>query len=123
MQTPAQIVFLGLDRSDAIEERIQTKLTKLEQFTKNITAARVVVEYHHKNPSQQNRRGKPFLITVTISLPGEDLVSRSALGDDPGQLKEHEDISVALRDAFTAMERQLKDLVEKRREEYRSATR
>lgn len=120
MQTPAQIVFHGIDHSDAFEQRIQEKITKLEQHFNSIMSCRVVVEYHHKNTSREHKRGEPYLVTVSVSLPGEDFVARSDRGDDPALMKEHEDIGAALRDAFATMERQLRAAIEKRRAEHRT---
>ncbi|WP_041793964.1 HPF/RaiA family ribosome-associated protein [Pararhodospirillum photometricum] len=120
MQSPAQIVFHGIDHSDAVEERIREKLAKLEQFHKNITSSRVVVELHHKNTSHVHKRGEPFLISVFVAVPGEDLVARSDRGKESDELKAHEDIGVALRDAFDSMERQLRDLADRRKTELKS---
>ncbi|GEO80409.1 HPF/RaiA family ribosome-associated protein [Pararhodospirillum oryzae] len=119
MQSPAQIVFHGIDHSDAVEERIREKLAKLEQFHKNITACRVVVELHHKNTSQVHKRGEPFLVTISVSVPGEELVASSDPGTPDG-LKAHEDIGLALRDAFESMERQLRDLADRRKSEMKA---
>ncbi|MBK1665203.1 ribose ABC transporter permease [Rhodospirillum rubrum] len=116
MQIPVQIVFRGIDHSDAVEERIREKAAKLEQFHKNITACRVVVEMHHKNTSHVHKRGEPFLISVQVSVPGEDLNAVSSHGKD-ADLKAHEDVGIALRDAFESMERQLRDIAERKRAE------
>ena len=48
MQTPVQIAFHGLDKSDAVEDRIREKVAKLEQFFDRITSCRVTVERHHR---------------------------------------------------------------------------
>lgn len=120
MQNPAQIVFHGIDHSDAVEERIREKIAKLEQYHKNITACRVVVDIHHKNTSHVHKRGEPFLITVHVSLPGEELTASSATGK-ANELKAHEDVGVAIRDAFDSMERQLRDIADKRKAEVKAA--
>lgn len=122
MQTPAQIVFHGIDHSDAFEQRVHEKVAKLEQHFNSILSCRVVVEYHHKNTSHEHKRGEPYLVTVNVSLPGEDFVATSDRGDDPALMKEHQDAGVALRAAFAAMERQLRDSIEKRRTEHRTPT-
>jgi len=105
MQIPLQIAFHGLDHSDAVEDRIREKVDKLEQFCDRITSCRVVVAVHHRNVSSLHRKGEPYNISVTCKVPGDEMVVKRA----PKDPKAHEDINVALRDAFDAMERQLKD--------------
>ena len=117
MQLPVQISFHGLDHSDAVEQRVREKVEKLEQFCKDIVSCRVVVEQHHKNTSNQHHKGEPFHITIKLSVPGDELV----VGRDPKEVHAHEDIGVAIRDAFDSMERQLKSWVGKQRELDRNA--
>ncbi|WP_413204764.1 HPF/RaiA family ribosome-associated protein [Rhodospirillum sp. A1_3_36] len=120
MQIPLQIVFHGIDHSDAVEERINEKVAKLEQFHGNITACRVVVEVHHKNTSHVHKKGEPFCITVHVSIPGEELTATSAHGKET-ELKAHEDVGIALRDAFASMERQLRDISDRKKDEKKAA--
>ncbi|MQX36990.1 HPF/RaiA family ribosome-associated protein [Roseospira navarrensis] len=105
MQTPLQIAFHGLDHSDAVEARVREKVEKLEQFCDRITKCRVVIEVHHKNVSNLHRKGEPYHVSITCSVPGDDLVVKR----DPKEPKAHEDINIALRDAFATMERRVKD--------------
>lgn len=113
MQVPVQVAFHGLDHSDAVEERVHEKVAKLEQFCTDIVSCRVTITVHHKNTSNEHRKGEPYHVAITLKVPGDDLVvKRSPKEDD---LHDHEDVGIALRDAFDAMERQLKDFVERRR--------
>lgn len=113
MQVPVQVSFHGLDHSDAVEERVREKVGKLEQFCSDIISCRVTIELHHKNTSNAHRKGEPYHIALSVSVPGDELVvKQSPKGDE---LHEHEDVGIALRDAFQAMERQVKDYVERRR--------
>ena len=114
MQVPVQISFHGLDSSEAVETRIREKVAKLETYFDRITGCRIVVERHHRNPHASANR-QPYHISIVLDVPGDELVVKR----DPKReesLKDHEDIQVALRDAFAAMERQLKDYVRRRRE-------
>ena len=114
MQVPVQISFHGLDKSEAVETRIREKVAKLEQYFDRITACRVVVERHHKT-SHASTVGQPYHISIVLEVPGDELVvKRDPKRDDT--LKDHEDIQIALRDAFATMGRQLKDYVRRRRE-------
>lgn len=108
MQIPLQITFHGIDHSDAVEQRIREKVGKLEQLCDRITACRVVIERHHKNTSNLHQKGEPFHIRLDLTLPGAELVSKA-------DSSEHQDVYPALRDAFQAMERQLKEALARQR--------
>ena len=100
MSIPAQISFRNFFRSDAVEERIQEKADKLEQYFDRITNCQVVVEARHRS----HNKGKLYHIKIVLSVPGEDVV----VTRDPKDAHAHEDIYVAIRDAFEAVRRQLK---------------
>ncbi len=116
MQIPLQITFHGIDHSDAVEERIREKAAKLEQLFDRITSCRVVIEAHHRNTSSLHRKGEPFHIRIDLTLPGTELVVKR----DPKDAHVNEDILVALKEAFTNMERQLKDYVMRLRGEVKT---
>ncbi|MGB0695414.1 MAG: HPF/RaiA family ribosome-associated protein [Rhodospirillaceae bacterium] len=117
MQIPLQIAFHGLDHSAAVEDRIREKVSKLEQFSNRITSCRVVVEMHHKNTANTHKRGEPFRVSIHVSVPGDELVAHSS----PKDPKAHEDIGIALRDTFQSMERQVRDYMERKRDEAKAS--
>ena len=101
MQMPLQISFLGMEPSPVIEARIREKAAKLERFSDRIVGCRVTVEAPHRH----HRHGKLYNVRIDLSVPGKDVfVGRS------GPLNHaHEDVYVAIRDAFNAAGRQLQD--------------
>ena len=101
MQVPLEIVFHNVDRSAAVEAEVRERVAKLEQFAENITSCRVTVEAPHKNHQQ----GNLFTVRVDLSFPGGEAVANRAPSDNHA----HEDVYVALRDAFKATRRQLQD--------------
>ncbi|MDE0800078.1 MAG: HPF/RaiA family ribosome-associated protein [Rhodospirillaceae bacterium] len=109
MQIPIQITFHGIDKSDAVEGKIKERVDKLGKYSNRIIGCRVVVESHHKSHSNLNTNAAPFHVTIHLSVPGEDLVVRR----DPKEMRAHEDMQIALRDSFEAMERRLKDYTQK----------
>jgi ribosome-associated translation inhibitor RaiA len=120
MQTPVQIAFHGLDKSTAVEDRIREKVAKLEQFFDRITSCRVTVERHHRPRVEEKVKDQPFHVSIFLGVPGDELVvKRDPKGDSA--LKGHEDIQIALRDAFDTMERRLKDYVSRRWRDARQA--
>lgn len=118
MQYPAQITFHGLEHSDAVTARVNEKLAKLEQYCSTIIGARVTIEKHHRNPSAEHRKGEPYHISIELSVPGDTLVVRRDPKDTA--LHDHDDVLLALRDAFLAMGRQVKDYVDRRRDTVRA---
>ena len=118
MQTPTQIAFHGIDKSEAVETRIRDKVAKLEHYFDRITSCRVTVERHHRSHSNLKVNDQPFHVSIVLGVPGEELVVKRD-PKDPTDLKSHEDIQAALRDAFATMERRLKDYVQRRWREAR----
>lgn len=104
MQTALQITVRDFEHSDALDTRIREKAKKLEEFFNQITSCRVVVEMPHKHHHQ----GKHFNVRIDIGVPGKEIVVNH---------DHDEDVYVALRDAFGAAERQLKDYAHKLRGE------
>ena len=101
MQVPLEIVFHGVDHSVAVETAVRKRVEKLEQFADNITSCRVTVEAPHRNHQQ----GNLFAVSVDLHFPGGEVIANRA----PGEKHAHEDVYVALRDAFKAARRQLQD--------------
>lgn len=104
MQIPIQITLRNVDHSDELEKHIREKAKKLESFFEHIISCRVVVEMPHNHKHQ----GKVFNIRIDIGVPGHEIVVNR---------DHHEDVYVALRDAFDAARRQLEDYVHRMRGE------
>jgi ribosomal subunit interface protein len=101
MQHELRIAFRNMDVSEALEQRIRTRVAELEQLCDRITACEVVVEMQHRHKSQ----GRTFQVRVDLTLPGRSVVVRR----EPGVNHGHEDAHVAVRDAFDSARRQLED--------------
>lgn len=101
MQIPLQIVFRGIPHSDAVEANIRKKAGKLEKFCSHIMSCRVAVEAEHHH----HHHGNLYHIRIDITTPQKELVVSREHHDKHA----HEDVYVAIRDAFNAAERQLKD--------------
>jgi ribosomal subunit interface protein len=101
MKLSPEITFRGLSRSAALEADIREKLDKLDRFFPQIMSCRVMVEAQHKHQHQ----GNIYHVRIDLTVPGKEL----AVSRDPGQHQAHEDVYVALRDAFDAARRQLED--------------
>jgi ribosome-associated translation inhibitor RaiA len=101
MQSPLRITFRHIERSAALELRIQELVGRLEHFYDRIIGCHVVIESATRHPS-----GKPaFLVHVELTVPGGAINASSA----PTDLHQHQNSYVAVRDAFEAAKRQLLD--------------
>ncbi len=99
MQIPLQISFHDVDHSDAAEERIRERAEKLEQFNDSIISCRVVVE----KPHHHHHQGQLYNVRIDVKVPGQEFIVKGDKGDHG-----HEDIYIAIRDAFDSMERQIR---------------
>ncbi len=107
MQRPLEISFRKMDPSPAVEARIREKVADFERFSDRITGCRVTVEQEHRH----HQKGNLFRIRVDLDLPGKPLAVTHAGPRDHA----HEDVYVAIRDAFNAATRRLEDHVRERR--------
>ena len=101
MQIPLQITFRGIPHSDAVEAKIREKADKLDRFYAHIMSCRVAVEAEH----QHHHQGNQYHIRIDITTPRNELV----ISREHHDKQAHEDIYVAIRDAFNAATRQLED--------------
>lgn len=127
MTTHLQITFRDMAPSAAIESHIREKATKLASFCDRITSCRVIVEAPHRH----HHKGKAYQVRIDLSVPGREIVinrapkrlSAAKLTDGrqaekdlienhrPSKHGAHEDVYVAIRDAFNAAGRKLQDHV------------
>lgn len=89
-----QITLRGIPHTDALEARIRTKVGKLARLFPSLKSCRVVAEVPHQHHSQGNQ----FVVRLDIAVAGREIVVNR---------DHHEDVYVALREAFRAARRQL----------------
>lgn len=107
MQIPLQITFRGMEPSAAVETAVRERAALLEHFHERVTSCRVVIECQHKHHHQ----GNLFRVGIDVTVPGAEI----AAGHGAPQHQAHEDIYVAVRDAFDAARRQLEDHARRQR--------
>lgn len=107
MNIPLQVTFSNMTPSDALRSRIETLVARLDRFHERIMSCRVVV----RAPNHRRRAGKFYHVRIDLTLPGREI----AINRDPPQDHSHEDVYVAVRDAFNALVRQMEDAARKRR--------
>lgn len=102
MKIPLQITVRNVSVSGAAESDIREKASKLDEFYPDIMACRVVVDAPHRH----HQHGFTYLVSIDLTVPGSELVIRR---------EPDEDLYVAIRDAFEAAERQLKEFAARQR--------
>lgn len=107
MPFPLTIKFRDMEPSPATEEFIRHWVSKLETVYDRIERCEVVIE----RPHQHHHQGQRYHVRVAVAVPGPDIqASRDHALDGA-----HEDLRVAIRDAFRAARRQLEDHVRRLR--------
>jgi cold shock CspA family protein len=100
-----KIQFLNFDESESVGKTIQSHLETLEKITNRITSCHVVIS----RPHRKQLKGNIFHVKLRVQLPGATIV----IDKDPGKNQAHQDVYVAVRDAFWAAKRKVEDYVRK----------
>lgn len=107
MTFPLQITYRHLEPNAAADELIREKAEKLGQLDR-VTSCRVVIEAPHRSQS----KGNHYKVTIDLNIPGTELV----VDRSPDQRVEHEDLFVAIREAFDHAWRELEKYERRRRD-------
>ena len=99
MRIPLQITFRQMEPSPAVETRVRELAQRLERFSSQIMSCHVVIEAPHRHQHQ----GNLFDVHIELTVPGSEIVASR----QHNERHSHEDVHVALRDAFRAVRRQL----------------
>lgn len=109
MQLPIEITYRGVDKTDEIDGFIRDKATRLDKFCDHITRCDVIVE----QPNHAQHSGNPFHVRIDLTVPpGHELV----VDEKPTKHEMHEPLTKVVNVAFKAMERQLKELVDRQQQ-------
>jgi len=131
MKIPLQITFRDMAPSPAIESSVREKAVKLDELYPGIMSCRVIIEAPHRH----HHKGKAYSVRIDLTVPGAELVVNRAPKrlaaarlnhteqpdtdfaevHEPSKHAAHEDVYVAIRDAFNAAGRKLQDHARRRR--------
>jgi len=101
MPADVQISFRDMEASPSVETQVRRRAQELAQFSHRISACKVTLEAAHRH----KRQGRVYHVRIDLSVPGGPLV----VNREPGEDHSHEDLHVAIRDAFDAVLRRLQD--------------
>lgn len=101
MDHPVDIALRGIAPSGALERYIGEQARRLDSICDRIRSCQVVAEAQPREPAQ----GGQLAVRLIVTLPGTEVVVN----------REHaSDIYAAVRDAFAAADRQLRDQMRRR---------
>ncbi len=131
MEISLKITFRDMAPSPAIEANIREKAAKFDELYDRVMRCHVIVEAPHRH----HQKGKAYQVRIHLTVPGgelvinrapkrldaaktprpEELEKELAESHEPSKHAAHEDIYVAIRDAFNAAGRKLQDHARRRR--------
>ncbi len=103
MKLPLQVTFRDMVPLPSLESEIRWRAAKLERFVPDLISCHVVVDAS----ANRHQQGHVYAVKIDVRVPGEEIFA--------GERQAHEEIGVALREAFDAMTRRLEDYARKRR--------
>jgi ribosome-associated translation inhibitor RaiA len=112
MTLPTQITYRHVEKSEAIERTVHVKAERLLRFAPDLIRCAVTIEAPHL----QHHKGNVYQVRVHLTLPGGQVI----VSGEPALDHAHEDLEVAIRDAFRAARRSLMDQVRLRRGDVKS---
>ena len=103
MSTPVEVHFHGIEKSEAIEQKVREKVAKLEKHFGRLTRCRVVLEAPHRSP----QKPKVFQVKIEVDVPSRRpiVVRHEREGSHA-----HEELPLVIRDAFEAALRKVDDV-------------
>ena len=101
MKSPVEITFRGMSPSPTVETAIARWLDRLDNVHDRIQHGHVWIEKPHRH----QQRGSQFEVRAVIAIPGHEVVVS----------QHHDDVYLAVADAFMSARRQLLDYTRTRR--------
>jgi ribosomal subunit interface protein len=96
-----QITVRSIPDSPTIEYHVIKHFKKINKIYPKMSNCRVVIDA----PQKHKHKGKVFSISIDITIPGKELVSR----------KQNQNLFVAIRDGFSAIEKLLEKYTKKKK--------
>lgn len=112
MSIPLQISFSNMTASDAVRARIEQLAGKLDRFADRITSCHVVVSV----PSRRQRKGRLYEVSIDLKMRGQEI----AVNRSPAEDHTHEDVYVAVHEAFDTLLRRIESASQQQRGEVKA---
>jgi len=108
MQTPLELNYHDVPRSQWSEELIRERSSRLERFSDQIVSCQVIVSQPHRH----QHKGNAYRVSIEVRLPRN---RRLAVTEEPTAVEQQSDLRSVIQNAFSAMERRLRSTGEPRR--------
>ena len=108
MFTPLNVTFKHMKRSEAISKVIDSKVEHLNDVCARLHGVDVLIEAPHRH----HRSGNLFNVRIRMMVPGRQII----VNHKAGHGSDHEDVYLAVRDAFITARRRLEAFARRRRE-------
>jgi hypothetical protein len=112
MPVSLDVTFRDMPSTETVIAAVQRWADRLGKLDPRIQRCAVVIS----RPHQHHRHGQQFHIGIELVRPDHNII----VAHDPGLDAAHEDVYVALGDAFRAARRQLQDQAQIRRGEVKA---
>lgn len=113
MKVAPEITYRDVDKTQAIDALVHEKIAKLERLCDYISGCHIAIEKIHDRP----KHGSPFRVRIDLTVPpSHELVADS----NPSDRTQYAELDTVIRDAFSKVERQLKELTRQQRESEKS---
>lgn len=109
MEQPLKVTFRGIEPTEAIEAKIRERVERLERYYDGIVGCHVTIE----TPHRRQHKGKLYGVRIDLTVKGGELL----INREPDAHHAHEDLYVAIRDAFDAARRRIQDHARRQRGE------
>lgn len=107
MSLTPDISFRNMEPSVAVEARVREKVQWLSRHFDRLTHVRVTIEAPHRS----HLKGKIYHVKIAMGVPGQP---EMVINNEPEANHAHEDVYVAIRDAFDTARRRVDDIAEQR---------
>lgn len=115
MEIPLQLQFRNLEPDRRVEEKIRHRVSRLDTMCDDLVSCRVLVGKPHEHTTS----GSPWRVKIELRVPpGHELVVHKKPGDHDLE----DSLETVVNNAFDAAERQLKELVDRRRHDVKQRT-
>ncbi len=113
MEVPLELSFRDIKKTPDLEQLINDKVDDLEKVCNNLISCRMAVE----KPQEHLKSGNPYRVRLTLRVPpGHEIVVKR----EPGTGNMHDPLDIIIRDAFSAAQRQLRELMERQQQKVKS---
>ena len=107
MTNEFQVLFHNIDQTSALSQAVQKRIDKLARYCDQILSGRVVLDAPHNH----HHKGKVYAVAIEIHVSSKKIIVNQGQHNNHA----HEDLYIAIRDAFNAAERKLKAMDKKNR--------